>query len=414
MSSGEPQAPIKPLVFASLFPNREQPTHGVFVRERLFAWRRVYHADLRVIAPVPFWPTGWPGPARWARYGRVPHREVQDGVAVHHPRTLVIPKVGMRAAGRLLARATRRLVDRWHEEWGFDLIDGHYLYPDGVAAARHAERLGKPLVLTARGTDVNLLPRFPAVRKQILAAVERADRVITVCAALRDRLVELGARADRIVVVSNGVDPTQFPRRDRHELRAALGWGERDRVVLSVGLLIDRKGHHHLIDALAKLADSHPRLRLVILGEGERRSALEAQVARLGLADRVDLPGAVAHADLYRYYGAADVFALASSREGWPNVLLEAMCCGLPVVASAVWGIPEVVPDERFGLLTDERTGPAFADRLAAALARDWDRDAIAANARAQTWDRVAERVDGVFRAALGRTTTPALEEASR
>ncbi|MEQ8765241.1 MAG: glycosyltransferase family 4 protein [Planctomycetota bacterium] len=396
------------LVFSSLFPNEEQPGHGVFVRERLFTWRREGYGDLRVVAPVPFWPRGLPGPKRWARYGRVPLEESQSGVTVAHPRYWQIPKVGMNGQGRRLARATAPLVDLWAEEWGVDLIDGHYLYPDGVAAAEHAERLGKPLVLTARGTDVNLLPRFPAVRDQILEAVARADRVITVCAALRDRLVELGAREDKLVVVSNGVDPAKFPRRDRGELRSELGWHRDDRVILSVGLLIDRKGHHHLIDALSILAKTHPKLKLVILGEGEKRRALESQITRLGLETRVSMPGAVPHEDLHRYYGAADVFALASSREGWPNVLLEAMCCGLPVVASKVWGIPEVVPDERYGLLCEERTGEAFARRLAEALERDWDRDAIASYARAQTWESVAANVQEVFSAVLGRETRSA------
>jgi glycosyltransferase involved in cell wall biosynthesis len=394
---------MRVLVYTALFPNTQMPTHGVFVRERMEAFERATGAEVRVVAPVPYWPSASIGPSRYTRFARVPRLESQGSLLVAHPRYLVLPKIGTSVHSRLFELGTRGFVCRLDRDWPFDLLDAHYLYPDGVAAAAIADRLGKPLVLTARGTDVNLLPRFPSVRRKILEAVSRAEAVITVCAALRDALVELGAEGEKIEVVANGVDPSKFQRVDRERAREELGWSVHDRYVLSVGLLIDRKGHHHLIDALARLAPTHRDLRLVIVGDGERRAALLEQAERLSVRDRISMPGSVPHEELYRYYGAADVFALASSREGWPNVLLEAMCCGLPVVASNVWGIPEVVLSDELGLLVDRVDGKGFAEVLERALGRTFDREAISAHARAKTWDRVAARLASIFEGAVAK-----------
>jgi glycosyltransferase involved in cell wall biosynthesis len=306
----------------------------------------------------------------------------------------------MRLTPHTLAHAARgALLRAARDLGGIDLIDAHYLYPDGVAAAKLARWLGVPFVMTARGTDVNLIPKFDGPRKAILDACSRAAGLITVSAALRDELLALGADGSKIRVLRNGVDLQRFtPPADRAALRAALG--AKSRLLLSVGHLIERKGHHLVIEALTRLpGDVH----LWIAGEGPERAALEKQARALGLESRVRLLGAQPHDELKKLYGAADALVLASSREGWANVLLESMACGTPVVATPIWGNPEVVSRPAAGVLTRDRTADAIAEAAGELLQHLPDRALTRLYAEGFAWDPTTEGQLELFRAAVQR-----------
>jgi glycosyltransferase involved in cell wall biosynthesis len=267
-------------------------------------------------------------------------------LSVEHPRYLVVPKIGMQLTPHTLYRAMRkslrRLLDDGHR---FDLIDAHYFYPDGVAAVWLAEEFALPVVVTSRGTDVSLIPQFPGPRRLICEAAARADGLITVCQALKDGLVELGVDPGKVTVLRNGVDLELFHPMDRTAARKELGLNRR--TLASVGHLVERKGHHHVIAALKDLPDTE----LLIAGDGEERARLMSLAEADGVADRVRFLGVLDQRRLCQVYSAVDALVLASSREGWANVLLEAMACGTPVVASAVWGTPEVVAGPDAGVL---------------------------------------------------------------
>jgi glycosyltransferase involved in cell wall biosynthesis len=341
---------LRILCFTSLYPNAAQPHHGIFVENRLRHLLQGGAVEAVVVAPVPWFPSSHPRFGGWADFARAPKFEKRFGIEIHHPRFPVIPKIGMTIAPALMAACTLPLVRHIQQGWDFDLIDAHYFYPDGVAAARIASRLGKPLVITARGTDLTLIPRFAGPRRQIVAAARQADGLVTVCAALMQPLLDFGITPDKITPLRNGVDLVQFRPQDRAAARRR--WQTDRPTLLSVGHLIERKGHHLIIDAMAELPD----LGLLIAGDGPLRGPLEAQIAARGLADRVRLLGAVEHSDLRGLYQAADLLVLASSREGWANVLLEAMACGTPVAATDVWGTNEVVAAPEAGVLIPKRT----------------------------------------------------------
>ncbi|GIX21529.1 MAG: glycosyl transferase family 1 [Gammaproteobacteria bacterium] len=391
---------MKVLSFTTLFPNAAEPAHGVFVRNRLLALAAGGDIELRVVAPVRWFPFGHRRFGRWARFARAPRAERQHGLAVYHPRYPVLPKVGMHLAPASLAAAARpvlaRLVARGFD---FDLIDAHYFYPDGVAAAALARDFVKPLVITARGTDVNLIPqRHPLARRRILAAAGQADAVVSVCAALRDALVDLGVAAERVCVLRNGVDLALFrPPADRAALRRRLGLA--GPTLLSVGHLIERKGHDRVIRALAEL----PEHRLVIIGRGPEEGALRRLAARCAVAERVRFAGTFAPAELRDWYGAADALVLASSREGWANVLLEAMACGTPVVATPVWGTPEVVADPAAGRLSADRSPQALAAAVRALAAAPPPRAATRAWAERFGWQDTADGLRRLFGAIVAR-----------
>jgi teichuronic acid biosynthesis glycosyltransferase TuaC len=291
---------------------------------------------------------------------------------------------------RAMVPVFRRLIA---EGPRFDAIDAHYLYPDGVAAVWLGQRFVLPVVMTARGTDVSLIPRFARPRRLIREAIDDAAAVIAVSGALKDALVEIGAPAAKITVLRNGVDTALFcPPVDRQKVRAALGLVRP--TLISVGLLIERKGHHRTIEAMTQLPD----FDLIILGEGPERGRLTAQIADAGLGQRVRLLGARPHTELPSYYGAADASVLASSREGWANVLLESMACGTPVVASPIWGNPEVVRTPAAGLIARENSADGIAAAVRGLFAALPAREATRAYAEQFGWDETTAGQLEVFR----------------
>ncbi len=377
---------MRVLTFSTLYPNVAQPSHGIFVENRLRHLVASAQVQSRVIAPVPWFPFSHARFGDYARYAKVPKEEQRHGIVITHPRYPLIPKIGMSLTPWFMAQAFLAELKGGTNSDDFDLIDAHYFYPDGVAAAIVAKRLNKPLVITARGTDLNLIPQYYAPRKMILWAARQAAGLITVCQALKDVLVDLGVAAERVTVLRNGVDLAQFhPPKEREELRRQLGLT--GTILLSVGHLIERKGHDLAIRALADL----PNTRLLIAGEGPERDSLTSIVNERGLSHRVQFLGAVSQERLRDYYGAADILILGSSREGWANVLLESMACGTPVVASNVWGTPEVVAAPEAGVLMASRSPEALAQAAKGLLQAYPDRAATRRYAERFSWDATTQ-----------------------
>lgn len=372
---------MKILTFSTLFPNTEKPGHGIFVETRLRHLVATGQVEARVVAPVAWFPSTHPRFGNYAKMARVPRTEVRHGLQVAHPRYAAIPKIGMNVAPFLLAQAAKPAIARMIDEgFDFDLIDAHYFYPDGVAAAMLARYFNKSLVITARGSDITLLPQYALPRRMIKWAAQRADAVITVCNALRDEVVALGVQADRVTSLRNGVDLQLFqPLESQPTGRQPNALF----TLLTVGHLVPVKAQELIIAALPLL----PGVRLVVAGDGPNRGMLGALARSTGVADRVEFLGAVPQAQLRAHYGSADALVLASSREGWANVLLESMACGTPVVASRVYGTPEVVAAPEAGVLMRERSPQGVADAVNALRANYPDRAATRRYAEGFSWD---------------------------
>jgi glycosyltransferase involved in cell wall biosynthesis len=373
---------IKLLSFSTLYPNANNPKHGVFVEHRLRKLVATGQATTVVVAPVPWTPPGITLRSRYGRYSSLPRREFRYGIEVLHPRYPVVPRIGMLVSPLLLTLAMQHSLRRGLlDPASFDVIDAHYFYPDGVTAVKLGARLAKPVVITARGTDVNLLPQYATARRRILWAADRAAAIVTVSEALRQRLIELGVDGQKVITLRNGVDLTLFRPLDRAALRDELGF--RRPTLLSVGHLDERKGHHLVVEAMREL----PELDLVIVGDGPMHDTLRELVARTGTANRVRFAGVVAQQDLVRYYNAADALVLASSREGMANVLLESIACGTPVVATAIWGTPEVIARPCAGVLIEQRSAPAIVHGVRELMARYPDRADTREYALQFSWD---------------------------
>ncbi len=396
--------PLRLLTFSTLYPHPGQPHHGVFVENRLRHLVAGGEATSTVLAPVPWFPSRARIFGAWARHAGVPRQETRHGLSVLHPAFLALPGLGLLTTPASLFAAARPALARLLAEGArFDAIDGHYLYPDGLVALWLGQAFGLPVVLTARGSDVSQLAHHPFARRAILRTIAGADALIAVSQGLKDGLVALGTPAAKVTVLRNGVDLDAFaPPANRAAARTALGLGagpESGPVLLSVGHLIPRKGHDRIIAALPAL----PGHRLLIAGEGPDRAALGALADKLGVADRVRFEGALPHSALPAHYGAADALVLASSREGWANVLLESMACGTPVVASPAWGSREAVASPEAGLVLPDTSPASIAAGVRRLFANPPDRAATRAYAEGFGWAATTQGQLDLFARVLAR-----------
>lgn len=386
---------MKVLLFSTLYPSAVRPIHGIFVETRLRELLKTGEVQAKVVAPVPWFPFKAQRFGEYAQFAATPRQEQRNGLEVYHPRYLLLPKMGMNLAPYAMALGALPTIRRLQRQgFDFDLIDAHYYYPDGVAAGLLARWLGKPFVVTARGTDLNLIPQYPFPRKRILQTAGRASASIGVCQALVDTLGDLGADRTKLHTLRNGVDLERFVPEDRAEARQRLGLPVDGRYLLSIGHLIERKGHHVAIEALQHL----PGVTLLIVGAGPQEGALKALAKRLDVAERVCWAGVVPQTELKWWYSAADVLALCSSREGWPNVLLEAMACGTPVLATNIWGTPEVVSTSAAGVLMARRDAPALAAAWGLLYTRLPTRADTRAYAQTFSWDAATHGQLQIFR----------------
>ena len=346
-----------------------------------------------VVAPVPWFPFSQKRFGNYAKYAQVPREETRHGITVLHPRYLTLPLVGMSLAPFLMVISLFFYLKKvFRYRFCFEALDVHYFYPDGVSGTALARLLGVPVHITARGSDIHLLPDYVLPRWQIRWAASRAEGLAAVSKALKKEMKAIGIGAD-IQVLRNGVDLELFqPLYNREKVRSELGFNQK--TLLFVGRLDPVKGHDLVIKAMKELEG----YKLVIVGDGPLEQDLKKMASELNVASRVQFEGRIDQVKLPDYYGAADALVLASSREGWPNVLLESIACGTPVVASGVWGIPEVISSPEAGVLVSERTPAAFAQAIIGLFQDYPDRQKTREHAEKYSWDAVTEAQYNIFR----------------
>lgn len=373
---------LKVLTFTSLYPNTEMPQLGVFVENRLRNLLQDTDIESHVFVPVPWFPFSQYCGEKYAKYARISKKDNRHGIKVTYSRYFHLPKIGMNMQAISMAISSYFQIKRIiREGYNFELIDAHYVYPDGVAAVLLAKMLNKPVVITARGSDLNVYRKYFVPRILIKWATKKANALITVCQALKDVLADMSVAGEKVTVLRNGVDLDLFsPLEDREKARRKLGL--EGKTLLMVGRLVGLKGHKLAIQALALIKNTS----LLIIGEGEEKERLEQLVEELSLGERVRFIGAVAHSELAAYYSAADALLLASSSEGWANVILEAMACGTPTVATNVGGTSEIICSPEAGVLVKDRTAEGIAHAIEQLIDNYPNRQATRAYAEKFSW----------------------------
>ncbi len=388
---------MKILVFTTLFPNQKMPQHGLFIKARVEALAKKH--EIQVVAPVAYFP-GWNINEKWFRFSRIPRQEVIDGIIVYHPRYFITPKIGRSFYGFLMFLSLCPFVKRLQKEFNFDLIDAHFVYPDGFAAIGIGQLLGKKVILNARGTDINWYPNFRIIRRLIQDTLRRSSAIVSVSEYLKDEMIALGTDPEKIHVIPNGVDSSIFHFEQQEVMRKKLNLPLDAKIILSVGLLIERKGFHFLIKALSYIND--PNVLLIIIGDGNYENHLRNLIEQCQLKNRVRIIGQKSQTDLSHWYAASDIFALTSLREGRPNVVLEALACGTPVVSMNNWGLSQIVDLDK-GVLLDSYEPAGIARAIDETLQRHWDRRAISDSMKEHTWDRTAEQVDQLMTSVMAK-----------
>jgi glycosyltransferase involved in cell wall biosynthesis len=383
------------LVLTNLYPSPREPTRGLFNWNKFRAL--AHFCPVQVVAPVPAWKR-----VRHPRDFFHPVSDAREGILATYPTYWSVPRIAPARNADILYRSVRSHVQRIHRTFPFDVIVGAFAYPDVVAASCLARDAGCPFVALVMGSDIYDLAQRPALRGRIREALLQAASVVAVSGGLRDRLVELGIPAERIVVQHNGVDGRRFILRDRRESRRRLGLSETRSNVCFVGNLVAEKGPDILIEAigsppLAAVSDAH----VTFIGDGGLKESLLARATALGIRDRVSFLGRVPPDEVALRISASDVLCLPSRREGCPNVVLEALASGRPVVAAAVGGVPELLHDGN-GIMAPSDDPSALARAIVSALRREWDPAALRATVSSLSWDDMGQKLHTVISRAIG------------
>lgn len=381
------------LVFTTLFPNDVETGKGSFIRHRVLALREA-GAEVRVVAPVPYFPFRH-GFGRWSRSARIALERREQGIPVHHPRTPITPKFGMRYYGSWMHLAVKPVVERILSTYPIDLIDAHYLYPDGLAALRIARDLNLKMVVTARGTDAHTYPQFSSLRPRLREVLQGAGRVFAVSESLKLDLTPTLPPGRGVVVTPNGVDVGLFRPLPRAAARRRLRVSEKRALLVGIGRLVPVKRWELAIEALAFLREARPetRINFCLVGGGPLKIELQRRIQSLGMLDRIVLVGERAQHELPYWLSAADGLLHPSEREGWPNVVLEALACGTPVIGSKIPSIDEVAPSPEHSLLVDEMDPESLADAVFEGVTKKWSRERLVARAREYAWPRIGARI---------------------
>ncbi|BDW82119.1 glycosyl transferase family 1 [Erythrobacter sp. Dej080120_24] len=376
------------LALSTLYPNAVNPRFGTFVARSLEALAKRGDWRVSVVNPIGIPPLAL---GRYRALSQLDEIGEEGGIAVHRPRFTLIPAVGARRNASAIAKAALPVIERIHAQTPIDVIDAQFFFPDGPAAAWIAQRLGLPLSLKARGSDITYWGGLDFAREQMLEASRRATGILSVSQALAEEMVGMGMPREKITLHYTGLDRDRFRPFDHTRLRAQIsgeiGFALPDNapLLVSVGALIARKGHDIAIGALPMIEGA----RLVIVGKGEHEPHLRDLARDLGLADRVHFAGSLDHDLLPLILSAADVMVLPTSNEGLANAWVEALACGTPVVTCDVGGARELIACDTAGRLV-ERNPEAVADGVNSILNAPPARQAVAALVERFSWDNNA------------------------
>jgi len=393
---------------SSYFPSTADPVRGTFNLQQAKALGA--HCEVAAVAPIQWFPVRlWHG----AGPSAAPYAETVEGLRTWHPRYALTPGIARDTYAAQMAAALLPHLARIRREYRFNVLLATWAFPDVVVGALAAQMFDVPLLAKVHGSDINVQSRYPLRRRQIRWAMNRAEKVLAVSGALRERLMELGVPDERIMVHHNGVDQGRFTPRSRRESRMELGLEPEGKHVVFVGYLVEAKALHILLDAIARLR-STGRLDFTthLVGCGPLENDLRTQAEALGITDAVQFQGRRPHREIPTWMSAADVFCLPSVREGCPNVMLEALASGRPVVATRVGGIPELARDDN-SLLVPPSDPVALGEALSQALSRQWDPETLRASVAGYSWETSAQALLNAAQTALARKHPLGAERAS-
>lgn len=361
-------------------------------------------SGLHVISPLPWFPNlsifrNVEKFRQWAMFSSIPAQDVYDEIPVEYPKYFFLPKIGYIFQPVAIFLATFSKIRVLHKQGKVDVINAHWIYPDAIAAVYMAKKLGVPCVISARGCDINRYSNSFIRRLQTKWALQHADGITVVSNALKDKIIAIyKTPEEKISIIPNGVDSGVFKQMSQIDCQRELGLNSDKKKLLFVGQLQPVKSVDTLIRALSILKNEGKLdFETLIVGEGPLREQLESLAKELQLDEAdISFKGQQAHDKVASYFGAADLLCLPSIREGRPNVIIEALATGLPVVASSVGGIPELINDKN-GALVPPSSPEKLSQALATSINKKWQRKEITEGSNSSSWSHCSEQYYSLF-----------------
>lgn len=362
---------MRVLTFTNLYPNPEQPERGKFISQMVDALPSEIKSV--VVSPLPWCPPISIGNSDKLVFSRIPYSASVNGIESYYPKYFMVPKVSSLFHAASILIFSFSIVNYLKKRHAVDLVHAHYLYPDCVAAVLIAKWLSIPIVVSARGSDINIFGGYKCCMPQIRWALHQANIVTAVSDAMRSKIInDYGVNGNKVKTIRNGVDSAVIKKIERKRARSILELNPSEKYLLFVGHLQKVKGLSYLIESLKILKDSgNLNFKTLLVGEGVERKQIEKKIAKFHLQKYVILIGNKPHEEVFLWMSASDVLCLPSIQEGTPNVVLEALVCDLPIVASNVGGIPEVV-DRSNSILVPPKDSKTLAGAILQGFKLKW------------------------------------------
>lgn len=380
------------LFISSQFPNPAEKNKGVFSLQIVKELDEF--ANLRVIAPVASMGV-FRFLDRFKKYKtnfEIPAYQAIGNIETYHPPYNAIPKMGF-IHHLSIYKVLKPLIEKLNRERKIDVVNCHWIFPDGVAVHQVCQELGLPLMLTALGTDLNYYATLKLRKKNITKALLGADKVSVLSKSMYEKCRSTGVSPQKLVIIPNGVDLAKFYIIDRPAARRKINLDETTKMILFVGSLVPVKSVDCLLQAFAHFLNKYKKsdFTLYLVGSGFLLANLKKMAKQLNLSSDVKFVGTVTHSDLLFWMNAADCLCLPSLSEGHPNVMMEALACGTPVVASAVGSIPDFINTQN-GMTTKPTDPRDIFEKLDACLKTYYDRKKIRGTLQHHDWKDCAKQ----------------------
>ncbi len=384
---------MRVLSISHLFPNKCNPNKGVFVKERLKSISK--QIDLSIIAPVSYFPFMRLLP-RYEYLDKLTFKENIDGLDIIHPRYLVVPGILKFTDGYLFYLSMNKFITNIIREKRFHLLDFQWGYPDAFAGFLWSKKLGKKIILTIRGNESICYFEKSFRKKMMFNILNKFDHIITVSTDLKDKVVKNCFVDDaKVTVIPNGIDHTKFYLMDKKEAQKKCNLDPHKKYILSLSRLSPEKGLEHLLTAFSNIRQLN--VELILVGEGPLKNTLTRIADNLKIKDKLKFIGEIQHDETCVWYNAVDVFCLPSLWEGCPNVIIESLSCGTPVVSTRVGGVPDLIQSDECGFMVSPGDDFALLKALERALIHDWNRHKVCRIGGKNSWDHVASKVISVY-----------------
>jgi len=375
----------KLLIFSNVYPRSLTPNTGFYVRDQILQLKEFFEIKMIVATPVR------------SLKKRLVTREYIDGIEVIQPDYRTVPKIGVFFSAGNYERAAAGIVDDLYKEFPFEMIVSYWTYPEGYAAGRLARKYRVPLVIRPRGSDINLFVSKPGLRFLIKRSLKRADKVIPNAESVLRKIRSLGISEKKSLYILNGVNTREFHHMSMDACRKNLDFAEGKKYILFIGNFRPVKGVDFILEAIKRLdREQRSVLRFIFLGSGPQEQLIRETAKELR-AVNIRIIGDVPHDRLVVWMNAANLLCLPSLNEGCPNVVMEAMSCGLPVVASRVGAVPELINDPELGVVVPPGDVDALADGIVKGVHTGWRRDKMMDRVKELDWPRVARRLRDEF-----------------